>query len=219
MTVESSQANAFRRERWSRLWEAATRKAATTGLFERLLEMYAEPHRHYHNARHIAECLNEFDQAKQLAADSVAVELAIWFHDAVYDSRAGDNEERSAGLASSWLQEAGAPTALVDSLRLLVLATKAHDGTLHPDAPLLVDVDLSILGQRPERFWEYERGIRAEYAWVEQKIYAIKRAEILERFLARPRLYHTASFFTRFEAQARANLRASTERLRRGITS
>jgi predicted metal-dependent HD superfamily phosphohydrolase len=213
------QANALSPERWSRLWEAPTGKGAPAGLFERLLAMYSEPSRNYHNARHIAECLNEFDQVKQLAADPVAVELAIWFHDAVYDTRAGDNEERSAGLASSWLQQAGAPTALVDSVRLLVLATKAHDGTLHPDAPLLVDVDLSILGQPPERFREYERGIRAEYAWVEQRIFAVKRAEILERFLARPRLYHNESCFARFEVQARANLRASIELLRRSLQS
>jgi predicted metal-dependent HD superfamily phosphohydrolase len=70
-------------ERWSRLWKSATGKVAPDRLYPRLLEMYAEPGRHYHNARHIAECLNEFDQVKQLAAEPVAVEFAIWFHDAV----------------------------------------------------------------------------------------------------------------------------------------
>ena len=53
-------------ERWSRLWHAATTAAAARGRFDRLVAMYAEPHRHYHNRRHIADCLNEFDQVRQL---------------------------------------------------------------------------------------------------------------------------------------------------------
>jgi predicted metal-dependent HD superfamily phosphohydrolase len=175
--------------------------------------MYAEPHRHYHNQQHIADCLNEFVQVRQLAVESDAVEFAIWFHDAVYDPRAGDNEERSADLAEQWLKAGGATAGLVKSVQQLILATKAHDWTLHPDAPLLVDVDLSILGQSPDRFWEYENVIRAEYSWVEPATFATKRSEILDRFLARPRLFQTEYFFQRFEAQARSNLRASIARL------
>lgn len=202
-------------ERWERLWLRAIQQVPPAGGYEHLLAMYAEPHRHYHNKQHIADCLNEFDQVRQLAAEPDAVEFAIWFHDAVYDTRASDNEDRSAQLARDFLKQAGVPEAFSNSVRQLVLATKAHDATLHPDAPLLVDVDLSILGQSPERFWEYEKAIRSEYAWVDQKTFSTKRAEILERFLARPQLYHTQPCFDRFEAQARANLRASIEQLRR----
>ena len=179
--------------------------------------MYAEPHRHYHNQQHIADCLNELDRVRYLAVESDAVEFAIWFHDAVYDPRAGDNEERSADFAASGLQAGGAKAGLVRSVQQLVLATKAHDGTLHPDAPLLVDVDLSILGQSPDRFWEYENAIRAEYSWVESAAFATKRSEILGRFLARPRLFQTEYFFQRFEIQARSNLRASIEQLRHSL--
>jgi predicted metal-dependent HD superfamily phosphohydrolase len=208
--------NALSAERWTRLWQSATCRVPPPGLFDRLQALYAEPHRHYHNQRHIAECLAAFDLAKELAAEPGAVEFALWFHDAVYDPRAGDNEERSAALGADWLQQGGAGAGLSNSVRQLVLATKAHDGTLHPDAPLLVDVDLGILGQPPGRFWEYEQAIRVEYAWVDEATYARKRAEILERFLARPRLYHTEFFYTRLEAQARRNLRASIALLRAG---
>jgi predicted metal-dependent HD superfamily phosphohydrolase len=168
---------------------------------------------------HIEDCLGEFDRAKQLATDPAAVELAIWFHDAVYDPRAADNEERSAELAKDWLSDAQASDALTDSVGRLVLATKNHDASLHADAPLLVDVDLSILGKPPEQFWEYERHIRAEYAWVEKTVFAAKRVEILHRFLARQRIYQTELFFQRMEAQARANLRASVQRLSDGLSS
>lgn len=206
--------NASSAERWSRLWQTAIEAVAPTGLFDRLLAMYAEPHRYYHNRRHISDCLSEFDQVRQLAIESNAVEFAIWFHDAVYNPHAADNEERSADLASECLKAGGATPVLVNSVRQLILATKLHDGTLHPDASLLVDVDLTILGQPTERFWEYEKQIRAEYSWVETTIFAEKRAEILERFLARDRIYHTKYYFERLETQARTNLRASIQRLR-----
>ena len=182
--------------------------------FGRLLAMYSEPHRHYHNVRHIADCLHEFDQVRQLAADPLAVELAIWFHDAVYDSHAANNEERSAELAKDWMGKSGAAAALTDAVGQLILATKSHDASLHADAPLLGDVDLSILGQPAERFWKYEAQIRMEYEWVLENIFAPKRAEISERFLSRKRIYNTEYFFRMYEKQARMNLVASLQKLR-----
>jgi predicted metal-dependent HD superfamily phosphohydrolase len=201
-------------ERWEQLWRVAAERIPPPEYFQRLLTIYSEPHRRYHNQRHIADCLTEFDRVKSHAADPTAIELAIWFHDAIYDPRAADNEERSAELAKRWLKEFGASNAVADAVCQLVLATKHHDGSLHADAPLLVDVDLSILGQPPERFWKYERQIRAEYSWVEESMFASKRAEILEGFLARERIYRTGIFFQELEAQARKNLKASVQRLR-----
>ena len=201
-------------QRWSDVWQAAAQTVPPIEYIERLMAMFAEPHRHYHKLQHIADCLSEFDRARQLAADPTAVELAIWFHDAIYAPRARDNEERSAALAQDWLGKFRARHALVESVVRLVLATKNHDGALNPDAPLLVDVDLSILGQPPERFWEYERQIREEYSWVDQVVFAAKRAEILTGFLARGRIYQTDFFNSRLEARARANLQASIQRLR-----
>lgn len=89
------------------------------------------------------------------------------------------------------------------------MATKTHDVSAGSDAALLVDVDLSILGQSAVRFAEYEAQIRAEYEWVATEVFAKKRAEILQRFLARPRLYQTQAFFNRYETQARRNLKES----------
>jgi predicted metal-dependent HD superfamily phosphohydrolase len=158
--------NTLTPERWSQLWLAAAKNTPPVGSYQHLVAMYAEPHRHYHNLHHIADCLGEFDRVRHLAREPLAVELAIWFHDAVYDPRAGNNEEQSADLAQAWLGEAHAGSALRDAVSRLVLATKKHDASLHVDAALLVDVDLSILGQPPDRFWHYEEQIRAEYAWV-----------------------------------------------------
>ena len=176
--------------------------------------MYSQPHRHYHNFSHIADCLAEFDSAKDLARQTDAVELAIWFHDAIYDTRAQDNEEKSAELARRYIADAGGDAEFCSSVAALVLATKAHDSSMHPDAPLLVDVDLSILGQPSERFRTYEAQIRREYEWVPDKIFSEKRAEILGRFLARQRIYSTEPFFAKYEKQARANLQDSVRKLR-----
>lgn len=166
-----------------------------------LRERYAEPHRRYHTLEHIEHCLAEFADARHLAENPEDVELALWFHDAVYDTRRHDNEERSA----AWLLE-----LRPDAKRAadLILATKHHRAST-PDEALLVDVDLAILGQSEERFGLYERRIREEYAWVPEPIFRQKRAEILQGFLARPFIYGTEFFRARYETAARRNLQRS----------
>lgn len=206
--------SALNPERWANLWRAAAKTMPPPDLFEELVAKYAESHRHYHNQQHIGDCLAEFDQVNSIAKNPIAVELAIWFHDVIYNPRATDNEERSAELARSWLKEFGADETLADAVGCLVLATKHHNGSLYEDAPLLVDVDLSILGQQPERFLEYEWQIREEYLWVDEKVFATKRAEILQSFLARERIFQTDFFFQRLEVRARENLKTSVQRLR-----
>jgi predicted metal-dependent HD superfamily phosphohydrolase len=209
--------NTLTLDRWARLWRQATASGDPRPVYEELVSRYSEPQRHYHNLSHIAECLTEFDSAPHLAGSPVAVELAIWFHDAVYDTHASDNEEKSAELAKRRIGEAGGGAELCESVAALILATKAHDPTLHPDAPLLIDVDLSILGQDEGRFQAYEAQIRREYEWVPANTFAAKRAEILERFLARERIYTTEPFFTKYEQRARSNLQQSIRNLKSGM--
>jgi predicted metal-dependent HD superfamily phosphohydrolase len=201
-------------ERWGKLWREIGAKDDGLAVYQELVSLYSEPHRHYHNLTHVAECLNEFDTARNLAKQPLAVELAIWFHDAIYDTRAANNEEKSAELAQKRIADAKAGGELSASAFALVMATKTHDPSLHLDAPLLADIDLSILGKPEERFWEYESQIRREYDWVPEGIFATKRAEILERFLDRERIFYTKQFFDRCEKQARANLQASVQKLK-----
>jgi predicted metal-dependent HD superfamily phosphohydrolase len=196
------------------VWRQVTTAGDPQPVYQDLVSRYSEPQRHYHDLRHIGECLAEFDLARQSAKDPLAVELAIWFHDGIYDPHAADNEERSAELAKQSIIQEGGEAELSRAVAALVLATKAHDPTLHPDAPLLVDVDLSILGQPKKRFQEYEAQIRGEYEWVPVKTFAAKRAEILESFLARERIYTTEYFFSQYEQRARQNLQDSVRALR-----
>lgn len=201
-------------DRWQRLWQAAGASGDPAPWYERLTHAYAEPQRHYHNQQHIGECLAEFDSARPLAKQPEAVELALWFHDAVYDPKASDNEEQSAALAKQCLEAAGL-LRLAATVAELVMATKLHGANAGPDAALIVDVDLSILGQNEARFAEYEAQVRKEYGWVPKLIFNSRRAKILQRFLDRPHLYATEHFARKYEQNARRNLEQSVRKLKR----
>ena len=193
----------FNRERLNLLWTSAALPGAPEKCFEDLERRYSEPHRHYHNSRHIDECLREFDFVRAEAINPFGLEFAIWFHDVVYDPHQSDNEEQSAQFAAECLK---APGDLTWRIRELILTTKTHLPGMVPDGALLIDIDLSIFGKSETRFFEYENGIRMEYAWVPEPLYREKRAEILRKFLERKRIYTTKHFFDLYELSARRNI-------------
>ena len=201
------------RERWAALWNAAGCCGDPAVWFNRLEQFYGESHRAYHNFHHIGDCLREFDAAHSLLNNPTAVEMAIWFHDVIYNPRATDNEEQSAGVAKQCLVKAGAGNEVVAAVDAMILATKTHTAR-DQDSSVLLDIDLSILGATPERFLRYENQIRQEYDWVPEDVFRAKRSEILEKFLGRDRIYTTDLFFKRYEASARSNLKQSIAILR-----
>jgi predicted metal-dependent HD superfamily phosphohydrolase len=173
-----------------------------------LLARYREPQRHYHTLQHLEECFAAFALLRGQAMRPGEIELALWFHDAVYDPARRDNEALSAGLAADCLRSASADAAVIDRVVSMILATRHHEAGDDGDCAILLDVDLAILGAAPARFAEYERQIRAEYAHVPDDAYRVGRGQVLAGFLARPRLYLTDLFFERNERQARHNLGA-----------
>jgi predicted metal-dependent HD superfamily phosphohydrolase len=197
---------------WRRAWQGAG-GAPDAELFERLFAAWSEPQRHYHTLQHLGECIAELEPALALAEHAGEVELALWFHDAVYDVARHDNEQRSAEWLRDAARSAGIVPPAVERLHALVMATRHDALPATRDAMLLVDVDLSILGAPPARFDEYERQVRAEYAWVPEPVFRERRKAVLEGLLARPRLYATERFHTRLEDAARANLRRSISQL------
>lgn len=200
--------------RWIHLWEQLPVKSAQTQSFGGLCAAYSEPHRAYHNLRHLEECLRELDAVYEQARQPAVLEMALWFHDAVYDPQTtSENEEMSADWARDVLEESGAPNDLIDQVRRLILLTKHHVADATPDAGLMCDIDLAILGQSEERVEEYERAIRQEYRWVPEQDYRTGRGRVLETFLNRKSIYVTEIFADRYEAAARSNLKASLERL------
>jgi predicted metal-dependent HD superfamily phosphohydrolase len=190
---------------WQRAW-AALGLSAPEGLMQQLMDAWAEPQRHYHSLQHLRECLALLEPALDLAQRPGEVELALWFHDAVYDPKGKGNEARSADWAVGALAHAGAGSEVQEQVRALIMAT-CHDVVpVDDDARLLVDIDLAILGADPARFAEYDAQVREEYRWVPDLIYRVKRKEVLAGFLARPAIYWTERLGERFEARARENL-------------
>jgi predicted metal-dependent HD superfamily phosphohydrolase len=200
-------------ERWRATWRGLGVVTRDDGLFGVLIDRYSEPHRKYHTLQHLDECFARLDEARGFTERIHEVELALWFHDAVYEVRRQDNEDQSASWAHVAAERAGLPDAVAERVRSLILATKHNAEPTSRDAALLVDVDLAILGAASGRFDEYERQVREEYSWVPGFLFRRKRREILEGFLARPHVYHTDHFLTCYEAPARANLVRSIERL------
>jgi predicted metal-dependent HD superfamily phosphohydrolase len=171
-----------------------------------LLARWAEPHRRYHTPQHLHECLALFERDRALAEHPGEVAIALWFHDAVYDTARHDNEAASADWASRVLLQAGAAPDVAARVHALVMATRHSEVPATADAKLLVDIDLAILGAEPVRFAEYERQIRGEYGFVPEAVFRDRRAAILRGFLARPSLFATPAYVDRFDAPARANL-------------
>lgn len=200
--------------RWAALWNRFGVAPPAPEHLAELLAQYSGPARHYHTLAHLRLCLATFDCAGATAEHLDEVELALWFHDAIYDPRANDNEARSAEWVARVARVSSLADAVVARLAMLVRAT-SHDA-IPPaaDAQLVCDVDLAILGASPNDFDDYEREIRAEYAFVPTPEFRARRAEILERFLARPSIYATQVFRQELEAQARLNLTRSVAALR-----
>jgi predicted metal-dependent HD superfamily phosphohydrolase len=198
-------------DRWLESWRALNvgDSPALTQLHRDVLGRYAEPHRHYHTRQHLAECFEKIEDIMALAEHPAEVAIGLWFHDAIYDTRRHDNEERSAEWARAAARELGASAASAQRIHALVMSTRHAIEPVGIDAQVLVDADLSILGARPGRFEEYEAQVRREYAWVEDAAFRSGRAKILKTLLDRPHLFSTAGFRQRYEAQARRNLKSS----------
>ena len=203
------------KQRWQTVWQKLAALRIPEDALDELIRLYSSPDRYYHNLTHIQDCLSLLDQTRPLAAHPEEVELAIWFHDAVYDPKRSDNEQKSAQWARAVIQEAGLSSDIAEKVANSILATRHLAKVTDPDAQLVVDIDLSILGRDPGIFWRYEENIRKEYAWVPEGVFEHERVKILKRFLNRPQIYYHREYRERFEATARTNLEQAIARLGR----
>lgn len=174
-------------------------------LGENLLDRWSEPHRRYHNLDHLAAVLAVVDRHADLAVDADAVRLAAWFHDAVYDPTAGDNEERSAHLAEAELTGRAAERA-AETARLVRLTAGHGVEPGDPNGALLADADLAILAAPPADYDRYAKAIRAEYAHVPDDAFRAGRAAILAALAELPELYRAVPERAEWDPRARANL-------------
>ncbi|MET9961006.1 hypothetical protein ABZ128_18465 [Streptomyces sp. NPDC006326] len=201
-------------------WAATTAAAgADPGLdpapyADRLLTAWAEPQRRYHTTAHLADVLARIDVLAPHAADPAAVELAAWFHDAVYRPDRSENEERSAALAERALPELGIDAARTAEVARLVRLTVTHDpASGDTNGEVLCDADLAVLAGGPEAYAAYTAAVRAEYGFVPDDAFRTGRAAVLRQLLDLPRLFRTPHGTAHWEAPARHNLAAELARL------
>ncbi|MBC9228630.1 metal-dependent hydrolase [bacterium SPL81] len=175
-------------------------------IFNKLIVAYSEKQRAYHTVQHLYECLVLLESIRVDLNDANAVALALWFHDAVYEPQAKDNELKSAELFEQYLAQ-DLSIDIVEKIKRWIIATQKHEATDELDLQFLLDIDLAILAASPERFEEYEQQIQQEYAWVDPDVYSIKRKQVLAHFYQTEPLYQTEYFQQNFEQRAKSNLK------------
>ena len=196
-------------DRFQALWRRNLVAGAaddSAAIHRRLLDAYREPQRYYHTLEHIEHCLGMFELCKPELEQPDAVELAIWFHDAIYVPGAADNETRSAELYRQ-LADGAHSAEFAALVERLILAT-LHDGNSldDPDADYLVDIDLSSFGLDWEAFLRDSKNLRRERPAVSDEDFYRNQGDFQKLLLARERFFHSRFFQERFEQRARANL-------------
>lgn len=174
--------------------------------FEELTKRYQENHRAYHNLNHVEDCLDQLDNYKDEIDDKAIIELAIWYHDIIYNPYGKNNELKSAEVSSAFLINQGASDDIINKVYDLIISTLHVDKPKNKLEALIMDIDITILGSPEIEYAEYYAKIRKEYKWIPGIIYRKKRKEIMQRFLQRDRLYFTDSFYTKLEERARFNI-------------
>ncbi len=190
------------------------REPAGEDCWARLIRRWSEPHRRYHGMGHLTAVLLFVDEYATHADDPDAVRLAAWYHDAIYDPRAADNEETSAVLAESELAAIGQPRDRIDEVARLVRLTAGHDPAEGDrNGELLNDADLLVLSSPREAYVAYVNAIREEYAHVSDADFRAGREAVLGALLEFPRLYRLGSLAP-LEDAARRNITAELNLLR-----
>lgn len=211
--------------RWQESWQRfGIASPAVEAAGKALFAAYAAPSRAYHGLQHLEDVLWHLDWAKQAMMTTAEliglspeqrvkmfgeVELALWYHDAVYDPKAKDNEEKSREWFLRDAQKFGLADEVSDNVAQLIDLTAHHKKAKSLQERVMADCDLSILGADPEKFRAYDKDIRREYAHVPPAAYKIGRRKVLKGFLDQPQIFKTRAFYQYYEEQARKNLQSA----------
>lgn len=188
---------------WAMLMKSVGNPKHSDEVFHELVKCYGEAHRAYHTLNHVVSMLNELEL---LGERTPALALAIWFHDAVYDTHTRDSEERSAALAKRLIEKLELSSELGEEVSDLVLTTKFTATPVTRLAQILSDLDLMIFGKPNVEFDAYDTNIRFEYSWIPFSDYGAARKRVLQSFLDRPKIYYTETLVEKYEQAARENL-------------
>ena len=183
-------------------------------LRDELAAAYAGPGRHYHGTLHLTEVLARLEELARagIEYDTLPVELAAWFHDAVYDGER-DAEERSATWAELDLPPYVGEETAAEVARLVRLTETHQPAEDDANGAALSDADLGILAADRARYDEYAAAVRREYAHVGEEEFRIGRVQVLTTLLNRDPLFHTAHGREAWQGPARANMQRELDAL------
>ena len=163
------------------------------------------PYRRYHTLDHVDDCLRRLDRVAALLKDADAVELGLWFHDAIYEMDSGTNEQESAKLFATLAK--GADPAFRRRVCGLIMATRHKGGERDHDRRYIVDIDLAGFGASWDEFTRNGSLLREESPTKTDRQYHCGQMSFLRRLQRRRHFFATEYFRERYEARARANLR------------
>ena len=192
-------------EVWGRnLCAGSASKAIETAAI--VINKHQEHHRHYHNTRHLSFCLAQQSQAQSAMDEPDIVELALWFHDAVYLPNASDNEAQSAALFAQ-LTRGQLSESLINSVSEIIPATNHQTAPESQSEAYVLDIDLASIGLPWEEFNRDNEALRAEVPRIHDNLYYEGKTAFLSTLLNREKIYYTKYFFDKYEQQARDNIK------------
>ncbi len=201
-------AAAFGASRFERLWRRCVASPPSpdgAAVYAELRGLFGAPFRRYHTLEHIHDCLRRLDDVAGLLNDPDAVELGLWFHDAVYEMDAWTNEQRSAELFEKLAK--GADPAFRRRVCGLIMATRHLGRERNPDRRFIVDIDLAGFGAPWDEFMRNGALLREESPAKTDAQYHRGQMSFLQRLQRRRHFFATDYFRDRYESVARANLR------------
>lgn len=173
-------------------------------MYADLCARLGEPGRAFHNLGHIDDCLQRFDEVAPRLRDRDAVEVALWFHDAIYKPGDATNERRSAQLFLE--QSVGAHPLFRRRVAGLILTTQRSRTPRGNDSKFIDDIDLAGFGASWEVFMRNGDLLRNEFAAQTDAQYYQGLARFLTLLRRRPKFFRTDYFADRLGSQAHANL-------------
>ncbi|MFJ2620913.1 DUF4031 domain-containing protein [Glutamicibacter sp. NPDC087344] len=184
-------------------------------LGQELLGLWAQGHRRYHDRVHLLSVLEALDWLAKDQSDAqerMLLQLAAWFHDAVYEGTSED-ETRSAILARERLTGVLNPAAVAKVSELVLLTAGHSPGANDKLGRILCDADLEVLARPQPAYQRYAQAIYQEYAHFPRPALATGRIKVLGSLLEKKNIYSTAQGITRWEAAARSNVGAEVKTL------
>lgn len=196
------------------------------GIKQRVHDMLRGTDRHYHGVGHVTllwqrHCSYARKAGFRAPRQHRLIACAILFHDCIYDTGRGDNEERSAKF---WMEASEAAASDIEDriwVADTIRATRDHlayeasgdawavaDSSCGSEALRLwmLDLDLSPFGERPEVFDRNVALLRAEAPHLDDTAFETARLALLRRFADAAVIFRTPVLAARFDAPARANL-------------